>query len=266
MSEITIFFLYVVAALAFAFSRLPAQSSRARTLSRIAFFVCGIAVVVHGRLLYIDIPPGGTLTLTDAVSLIGLQLSLIALLGAFDERLRGLSAGLLLLAATTALATSAGADSVGSANLSWQLRAHVLTSMFAYGLLTVGAILAVYALVQENRLQRAKLSALSALFAPLETTEKLLYAVTSTGFIVLALSVISGVTFIENLFAQHLAHKTILSLLALLVFGILLAGRRFAGWRGKRAIYLYLAGFTLLCLAYFGSRLILEEFLGRSWS
>jgi ABC-type uncharacterized transport system permease subunit len=55
-------------------------------------------------------------------------------------------------------------------------------------------------------------------------------------------------------------------LLALLLFGILLAGRQFAGWRGKRAVYLYLWGFAILCLAYFGSRFILEELLGRSWN
>jgi ABC-type uncharacterized transport system permease subunit len=55
-------------------------------------------------------------------------------------------------------------------------------------------------------------------------------------------------------------------LLALLVFGVLLLGRQFAGWRGKRAIYLFLAGFAILCLAYFGSRFVLEEVLGRSWS
>jgi ABC-type uncharacterized transport system permease subunit len=50
------------------------------------------------------------------------------------------------------------------------------------------------------------------------------------------------------------------------MFGILIAGRQFAGWRGKRAVYLYLGGFIALCLAYFGSRFILEEILGRSWS
>ena len=55
-------------------------------------------------------------------------------------------------------------------------------------------------------------------------------------------------------------------LLAWLVFSILLAGRTFRGWRGKRAIKLYLGGFALLCLAYFGSRYILEEILNRSWS
>ncbi|MEQ9564175.1 MAG: phosphohydrolase, partial [Woeseiaceae bacterium] len=43
-------------------------------------------------------------------------------------------------------------------------------------------------------------------------------------------------------------------------------GRMFAGWRGQRAVYLYLWGFGVLCLAYFGSRFVLENILGRSWS
>ena len=102
-------------------------------------------------------------------------------------------------------------------------------------------------------------------FAPLETTERVLYGVTTVGIVVLAMSVILGITFVENLFAQHLVHKTVLSLLALVVFGILLAGRYFKGWRGRQAVYLYLGGFALLCLAYFGSRVILEVMLERSW-
>ena len=266
MFQITIFFLYLAAALAFALSRLQAGPNRERLLSRLAFFVCAVAVVIHGRLLAIDMLGTGSLALTNAVSMIGMQLGLIALLAAFETRLRGLCAGMLLLAAITALATSEPSSQTAAGAISWQLRAHVLTSMFAYGLLTVGAIVAVYALVQDRRLQHAKLSALNALFAPLETSEKLLYAVTTAGFIVLALSVVSGITFIENLFAQHLVHKTTLSLLALLLFGVLLAGRRLRGWRGRRAIYLYLVSFAILCLAYFGSRLVLEEILGRSWS
>lgn len=266
MFQITIFFLYLAAAAAFASSRLPALASRARWLSRLAFFACAVALVLHGRLLAIDLLGGGSLTLTNAVSLIGMQLGLIALLGAFEARLRGLCAGMLLLAAIMSIATSGPGTSGPDAAISWQLRSHVLTSMFAYGLLTVGAIVAIYALIQDRRLHHAKLGSLSALFAPLETSEKLLYAITTAGFIVLALSVVSGVTFIEDLFAQHLVHKTTLSLVALLLFGILLAGRRLAGWRGRRAIYLYLASFAILCLAYFGSRVILEEILGRSWS
>ena len=150
--------------------------------------------------------------------------------------------------------------------ISWQVRAHVLIALLSYGLLTVGAIVAVFALVQERRLQAAKLSSTNQLFAPLETTERLLFSVAAVGFAGLTLTIASGSTFVIDLMEQHLAHKFGLSLLAWLVFGILLAGRFFRGWRGKRAVELYLGGFVLLCLAYFGSRVILEEILNRTWS
>ena len=93
----------------------------------------------------------------------------------------------------------------------------------------------------------------------------MLFSVTAAGFLVLLLAVLSGFAFVEDLFAQHLAHKTAFSLLALLLFGILVAGRVFAGWRGRRAVYLYLWGFAFLCIAYFGARYVLEELLNRSW-
>jgi ABC-type uncharacterized transport system permease subunit len=142
----------------------------------------------------------------------------------------------------------------------------VLIALLSYGLLTVGTIVALYALVQERRLQAARLSPINQLFAPLETTEKLLFGVAAAGFIGLSLAIVSGSSFVDDLFEQHLAHKFHLSLLAWLIFGILLAGRFFRGWRGKRAVRLYLGGFAVLCIAYFGSRLILEEVLNRSWS
>lgn len=264
MSQLTILFLYTVAALAFGLSRFPQYSARARSISLLAFILCTLGIVLHVRVLYAAIFPGGGLSLATATSLIGLQLAVIALLGAFNENLRGMSAGLLVLAALCSLANGS-ADGAPASDLSWQLRAHVMTSMFAYGLLTVGAIVAIYALVQDRRLSSGKLSSVNSLFAPLETTERMLFAVSAAGFTVLALSVISGITFVEDLFAQHLVHKTALSLLALILFGVLLCGRLFFGWRGKRAVYLYLASFVVLSLAYYGSRYVLEELLGRSW-
>jgi ABC-type uncharacterized transport system permease subunit len=264
--QITISFLYALAAISFAFSRLPTWSTRSRALVTAAFLLAGIAVAADTWLLYDALDAGHNVTLTNAVGLIGWQLGLIGLLGAANPSLRGIAAGLLILAALCTLAVTGSTLAPDAPHLDWQIRTHVMTSLFAYGLLTVGAILALFALVQEHRLKTRKLSASNHLFAPMETTESLLFWITNVGFSVLALSVISGFTFIENLFAQHLIHKTVLSLLALLVFGILILGRRFGGWRGRRAIYLYLAGFVLLCLAYFGTRFILEDVLGRSWS
>lgn len=272
MFQITILFLYLFAALAFALSRFPKYSGHARTLVLAAFFMCSIAIVIHGRLLYIVFIGGGGiyLSMASAISLIGLQLGLIGLLGAIEPTLRGMSSSLILLAAITSLSGVGANSGVGvldpdTSGLSWQLRTHIVTSMFAYGLLAVGAIVALYALLQDRRLRSGQLSSINHLFAPMETNDRLLYAITATGLTVLALSIVSGITFVEDLFAQHLVHKTTLSLLALLLFGILLLGRRFAGWRGKRAVYLYLASFIVLSLAYFGSRYILEEMLGRTW-
>jgi len=265
--QITIPFLYLLAAAAFATNRLRPNSPRAGLTQLGAFVFATAAVVTHGMALVDSLTQGGAInvSLVASISLIGLQLAIIGTLAAIDSDLRGVSAGLLILAAPTALIAQPDVVSGVGSGLTWQLQTHVFTAMFAYGLLTAGAIVAIYALVQDRRLRAAKLSSVNQLFAPLETTERVLYGVTTVGIVVLAMSVILGITFVENLFAQHLVHKTVLSLLALVVFGVLLAGRYFRGWRGRRAVYLYLGGFALLCLGYFGSRIILEILLNRSW-
>ena len=56
-------------------------------------------------------------------------------------------------------------------------------------------------------------------------------------------------------------HKTLLSFIAWIVFGLLLWGRHRLGWRGYKAIRWTLAGFCLLMLAYFGSKLVREFIL-----
>lgn len=266
MFQITLLFLYAGSGIALAASRLRRFEANARWLVPLGFGLGLLAAVIDARILYDEIITANNISVWNTVSLIGLQLGLIGLVGAYRPPLRGLCGSLLILAGLMALAPGLNDAIARPSTLSWQMRTHVVTSLFAYALLTAGVIVALFALVQERRLRTATLSPANQLFAPLETTENLLALVTACGFTVLALSVISGFTFVEDLFAQHLVHKTALSLLALIVFGILLVGRQLAGWRGRRAVYLYLAGFALLCLAYFGSRIVLEEVLGRSWS
>ncbi|MGI9270762.1 MAG: cytochrome C assembly family protein [Woeseiaceae bacterium] len=259
--------LYLLAAVAFTLHRLPAHVARSSALLNAAVIFAIAAILFHGQSLGDEIYHDGGLHLSigAAASLIGLQLALIGLLGSIESTLRGMSAGLLALAAVASTATALAPSADLGTQFSWQIQAHILISMFAYGLLTAGAIVAVYALVQDRRLRSGQLSSANHLFAPLETTEKMLFGIAASGFAVLLLAVVSGFAFVDDLFAQHLVHKTALSLLALTLFGVLVAGRQFAGWRGKRAVYLYLWGFVFLGLAYFGSRLVLEQILGRSW-
>ncbi len=86
----------------------------------------------------------------------------------------------------------------------------------------------------------------------------------ATGLLFLTLSLVSGFVFIEDLFAQHLVHKTVLAIVAWVTFSSLLVGKIKYGWRGQTAVKWTLAGFILLLLAYFGSKLVLELILHRT--
>jgi ABC-type uncharacterized transport system permease subunit len=142
---------------------------------------------------------------------------------------------------------------------------HVFSSVIAFGVLSVAGVYALLASLIDRFLRAHHLNRLVRSLPPLEVLEGLLFQLILAGFILLTISLATGLIFVEELFAQHLAHKTVLSILAWLVFGTLLWGRRFRGWRGRLAVRLTLAGVALLLLSYFGSKLVLEVVLGRSW-
>ena len=139
--------------------------------------------------------------------------------------------------------------------------AHILLSVLAYGLLTIAVFQALLLLVQDHRLKHKHPAGLIRNFPPLQTMESLLFGFLWGGWVLLSLSLVSGWLFLDNLFTQHLAHKTILSCFAWVVFAVLLWGRHQLGWRGHKAIRWTLAGFCLLMLAYFGSKLVKEFIL-----
>ncbi len=141
---------------------------------------------------------------------------------------------------------------------------HVITSIIAYSILGLAALHAIVLSVQNSLLHRHQPGGFIRLLPPLRTMESLLFDAIILGFVCLSLSLISGMVYLENMFAQHLAHKTVLSILAWLVFAILLVGRWLVGWRGRTAIRWTLGGFISLMLAYFGSKFVLEVILGSS--
>jgi ABC-type uncharacterized transport system permease subunit len=91
--------------------------------------------------------------------------------------------------------------------------------------------------------------------------EALLFRTLWVAFILLSATLLTGVLFVENLLAQHLWHKTVLSVLSWIVLGWLLFGRWRYGWRGTRALNLVLVSMGLLLLAFFGSKFVLELLL-----
>ena len=264
---------YLISSITYVSSRWPSNEKHKNLLYLVAIITGIIGVLAHANILFIDISKqsGLYLSLPNIVSLIGLQLAIIAIISSLNREMCGFAAGILIISSLTALFLIWIISTVGDIQpeiktLTWQIKTHVLSSLFAYGLLCAGAIIALFALVQDTRLRKKKISSLNSLFAPLETTEKILFNTASAGSVLLFISIFSGLVFIENLFSQHLAHKTVLSVTALIMFSILVYGRSFFGWRGRSAIYLYLSAFIMLAISYFGTRFILENLLGRSWS
>ena len=145
----------------------------------------------------------------------------------------------------------------------WSLKIHVLVSMLAYSLLTLASVQAVLVAIQDHHLRHRHPGGFIRTLPPLQTMESLLFEMIGVGFALLTLALISGFLFLEDMFAQHLVHKTVLSILGWIVFGTLLWGRYRFGWRGRTAIIWTLSGFVILMLAYFGSKAVLELILKR---
>jgi ABC-type uncharacterized transport system permease subunit len=149
---------------------------------------------------------------------------------------------------------------------------HVAIAILSYSTLTIAAFHAVLMALQESRLHSPHVaSRMTWLTAAIDrlpallTMERLLFRLIGFGFVLLTLTVLSGIVFSEHLFGKALKwdHKTVFTLLSWIVFGALLAGRMWRGWRGKMALRFTLTGFATLLLAYVGTRFVLEVVLHR---
>ena len=145
----------------------------------------------------------------------------------------------------------------------WKMKTHILSSIIAFSLLNIAALQAIFLAIQDQQLRKHPPRKIALSLPPLQTMESLLFQMIFTGIIFLTVSLLSGFIFIDDLFAQHLVHKTVLSILAWVIFSALLFGRMRFGWRGQTAIQWTLIGFTFLLLAYFGSKMVLELILDK---
>jgi len=246
--------------------RAAAPPARGRRLAGLA--LGGLAVIVHGILLWQTLfdRDAPVFTIAETASLIGLPIGVIALILSWRRpRFAGIAAVLLGLAGLVAALTRYAPEGFALERRSWEIAAHIVLSTFAYALLTIAAAMSIALALLDRRLRSRKPLGKLAILPSVEALESATFYALGAGFAVLTLALFSGFIFVEDLFAQNLSRKTILSCLAWIVFAILLFGRWRFGWRGRTATRWTLSGFGLLGLAYFGSKLVLESILGRHW-
>lgn len=242
---------------------LPQRGGDPRT-RRIALIVAALAALAHAALLFGLHRGGLDLHFFAALSLVGFGIALLTLIVNLFRPVAGLGVIVFPLAASLLAIDVFVAPPTRSSDLEWQINLHVILALIAFSLLSVAALLAILLALQERALRNRRLdSGLIRLLPPLTLTEALMFRVIAAGFAGLTATLLSGVLFVDNLFAQHLVHKTVLSIIAWIVFGTLLFGRWRWGWRGGRAVQLTLAGMAILLLAFFGSKFVLELILHR---
>lgn len=222
--------------------------------------------LLHGVLLHqsIYIPDGLNLSFFNMLSIMGWVIALLLLITAWKKPVENLGIAALPFSALTLVAQEVFKVShVNLTQVSAGMEAHILLSILSYSLLSLAVVQALLLALQDHHLRHRQPGGFIRALPPLETMESLLFQMIGLGYVLLTLSLLTGVTFIEDIFAQHLVHKTALSFLSWAVFAILLWGRWQFGWRGRIAIRWTLSGFVFLMLAYFGSKLVLELILSR---
>ena len=229
-------------------------------------FLLPLALLAHGALIYHSMLGHGDIRLGfgSSLSTILWLTALVYWVSSYGAPLARLQAWVSGMAAVSVLLMAVFTTTHSIPNSqALALRAHLAVSFLAYGLLAVAAMHAVLMTLLEKQLHRG--ASLREGAPPLLTLEAMLFRSIGFGFALLTLAVLSGVFFSEELFGKALqfTHKIVFAILSWLVFGGLLLGRHYRGWRGRTALIWTMTGFTLLLLAYLGSQFVLEVLLGR---
>ncbi len=198
-----------------------------------------------------------------ALSLVALGMAALTVAAARLERLEALGV-LVFPVAALCLAAYALADRplTGNGGMSWPIKMHAWLALLAYASLALATLFAAGLWVQERALRQRRVTGFVLALPPITQTEALLFRTLAAAFALLTLALTMGLVFVENLFAQHLAHKTALSLTSWAVLGTLLVGHWRWGWRGAKAARWTLTAMLLLGLAFFGSQFVYEFLLG----
>lgn len=224
-----------------------------------------IAMIAHAVALYPNIFTlyGLNFNLFNVLSLISLLFVFFYVLFSLYRPILSLG----ILAAPTALAgVTLGyigrAPYQPLAEVGLGLEAHILLSFAAYCVLLMAAVQALFLRLQIRELKHQSIHRFWVNKLPsLQSMESLLFDMILVGFVLLSVALGFGFIYVKNLMAQHIAHKTMFSVLSWLLFGTLLLGHWRLGWRGKRAANITIYAFVLLAMGFVGSKFVIEMVL-----
>lgn len=233
--------------------------------SRLLHGLVGLGVIAHGYAIYEQMvfPQGYYFSFFKISSLFFWVANFLILVSSLRLLLHNLFLITLPITVVALLTSlySGHSEVVSAANVGVGVASHIFLSIVAYSTMIVATVQAILLAFQNYKIRHKHPTGLAGLLPPLQTMETLLFEMLWTGQVLLTLVIITGFIHIEDVAAQHLHHKIVFTSVAWVIYGILLWGRHYLGWRGKIAIRWALAGFASLILAYWGTKLVLEFLL-----
>ena len=241
---------------------------RPRVAPAAATGLIAVALVVHAVTIVraVFTPEGMDLSFPQALSLVAWLTVLVALASGLLGKLPAVGNVILPVAALCALVPVAGGTPhrFPYAGETWAA-IHIAVALVGYAMFTVAAFQALLLAGLEKRLHSGIARPDTDGTVPLLTLEHFLFRLVAAGFVLLTLTIASGLVFSEEVFGKAVTftHKNVFSVLGWVTFAILLLGRWRYGWRGRPALYWILAGTALLVLGYLGSKFVSQVMLGR---
>lgn len=226
----------------------------------------GAAALLHAGVVgdALFTPGGVEIGLLSAASLVGVLIAVVAVLTSLFRPVAALTVAAYPTAFTLLLLATLFQDRYAPRQFSTGIGLHIVLSLLAYAVLAMATANAVLLATQHRLLREHKVRGLLRALPPLQTTEAILFELIAIGFVLLTLAIGAGMFYVQDFFAQHLVHKTVLTLAGWLALAVLLTGHHVAGWRGRTAARWTGGAFLLLVIAFFGSKFVLELVLQRS--
>ena len=244
---------------------LQLQRLRSGGNTRALVLFCGlVAVLAHAVSAYeiVRAPLGYRFGISQISTLIALAISVLVLGSSFRKPLDNLFLGLFPLAVATILLSLTIGSSFPSTSLGPGSGSHVLLSVLAYGFISIAALQAIFLSYQNHRLKHGHAGGLLTKLPPLQDMETFLLELLWAGETLLSLAIIAGVFFIDDVWSMDgIIHKSFFTVLAWLLFAVLLWGHHRLGWRGTTMTRGTLTGFVLLVTGFYGSKFVLEYVL-----
>jgi ABC-type uncharacterized transport system permease subunit len=242
-------------------------SQRRQQIDRWVFSLGLIALLGHAVIAWDSVFAGEGVNLGfyKISALIFLVVNVACITSMARRPLQNLLLVLFPLSALAVLVSTFAPDTRAlNSDLDGGMLVHITSSILAYAVLTLAAVQSALLALQDHQLKHRHTRGIVQILPPLQLMESMLFELLWIGVSLLTIAIVSGFVFIDDIFAQSLVHKTVLTIMAWMLFSVLLWGHYQLGWRSQTAVRLTLAGFFVLMLAFFGSKLVLELILHKT--